>query len=280
MVWAYAAKGLRRPFAMTDPPPLPSEVDPTASLPREQAGSPLEPSRDPTQPHGSRQHSDAILPFGTRLDEIAQAYFNRTDWIELAAAILLALATVVAAWSAYQATRWGGVQANSFSAASAKRVEATQAVSIYAAQVQIDVESWLTWIDEFSQGDEEGMAFLEDRFRDGFQPAFQAWLAQVPAGQMPPGTPFDMEEYQPSEEADSQTLNAQAEALSAEARDANQRGDNFVLVAVIMASVLFFAGVGTKLKARAVRLLMLVLGSLFFLIGFGFMVSMPQNVGI
>ena len=55
--------------------------------------------------------SDAILPFGERLDEIAQDRFNRTDWIELAAAILLALATIVAAWSAYQATRWGGVHA-------------------------------------------------------------------------------------------------------------------------------------------------------------------------
>jgi hypothetical protein len=47
-------------------------------------------------------HSDAILPFGERLDEIAQERFDRTDWIELAAAIILALATIVAAWSAYQ----------------------------------------------------------------------------------------------------------------------------------------------------------------------------------
>lgn len=32
--------------------------------------------------------SEAILPFGDRLDEIAQDRFNRTDWIELAAANL------------------------------------------------------------------------------------------------------------------------------------------------------------------------------------------------
>ena len=60
--------------------------------------------------------SEASLPWGGRLDAIAQQRFNRTDWIELAATILLSLATIAAAWSAYQATRWGGVQANSFSA--------------------------------------------------------------------------------------------------------------------------------------------------------------------
>lgn len=60
-------------------------------------------------PQSDEPSSDAILPFGggERLDEIAQERFNRTDWIELAAAVILALATIVAAWSADQATRSG-----------------------------------------------------------------------------------------------------------------------------------------------------------------------------
>jgi hypothetical protein len=51
-------------------------------------------------------------------------------------------------------------------------------------------------------------------------------------------------------------------------------------VAVIMASVLFFAGVGTKFKGRAVRLGMLGLGVLLFVAGVAFTFSMPQNVGL
>ena len=47
-----------------------------------------------------------------------------------------------------------------------------------------------------------------------------------------------------------------------------------------MASVLFFAGVGTKLKGRLVRLVMLAFGALLFLGGVSFMLSLPQNVGI
>ena len=224
--------------------------------------------------------SDAILPFGERLDEIAQDRFNRTDWIELAAAILLALATIVAAWSAYQATRWGGVQANAYSAAGAQRVEATQATSVFAAQAQIDVQTWLVWLEQFSAGNQAGQDFIYERFRAEFKPAFDAWRASAPAGEPPPGTPFDREEYQPAARADAQAMNDEAEALAATARDANQTGDNFVLVAVVMASVLFFAGVGTKFKGRGVRLMMLTLAALLFLGGFAFMISMPQNVGI
>ena len=42
-----------------------------------------------------------------RVDE-ATHHLNRTDWVEILAAVILALATIMAAWSAYQSSRWGG----------------------------------------------------------------------------------------------------------------------------------------------------------------------------
>ncbi|MEX1294754.1 MAG: hypothetical protein AB1Z67_01150 [Candidatus Limnocylindrales bacterium] len=224
--------------------------------------------------------SDAILPWGERLDEIAQARFNRTDWIELAAAVILALATIVAAWSAYQATRWGGVQASSSRSAIEAKTDAAQQTSVYAALAQIDLQVWTLWLQQVADENESAEAFVEDRFRDEFRPAFESWVASVPEGEVPPGSPFDMPEYQPAARAEADRLNAQAEALADTSAEANQTGDNFVLTAVVMASVLFFAGVGTKLKGRIVRLFMLLVAMLFFLGGVGFMLSLPQNVGI
>lgn len=186
----------------------------------------------------------------------------------------------MATWSAYQSTRWSGVQAEAYSSAAASRTAATQATNIYAAEVQVDVESWLAWLQHYAQGDTEAAAFLRDRLRDDFKPAFDAWLAQVPAGEAPPGTPFDMDEYESAAEAEAIELNAQADVFADEARRANQTGDNFVLVAVIMASVLFFAGVGTKFQGRFIRLAMLGGAILLFLGGVLFAFSMPQNVGI
>jgi hypothetical protein len=226
-----------------------------------------------------RGPSDAILPWGDRWDAIARERFNRTDWIELAAAILMSLATMAAAWSAYQATRWGGVQANSFSASGAKRTEATQQSGIAAAQAQIDVMAWITYLEHYQSGDERGAAFLRDRFRSEFTPAFDAWLARAPDGEYPAGTPFDLPQYQPEAMRRADQLNAEADAFAATAREANQTSDDFVLVAVIMSSVLFFAGVGTKVRARGIRLFMLTMGLVLFVGGTAFMLSMPQNVG-
>jgi len=234
-----------------------------------------------SSPERSQSSSPEAAPrWDQRWDEIARQRFNRTDWIELAAAILLSLATIAAAWSAYQSTRWGGVQANSFSAAAANRTEAAQQNSLYAAQIQIDVMVWISYLEHRQAGDDRSAAFLRDRFRDEFRPAFDAWMGMVPAGEIPPGTPFELPQYQPRTKQLADELNAQADELSATARDANQIGDNFVLVAVVMASVLFFAGVGTKLKGRGLRLLMLAMASLLFGGGVWFMLSMPQNFGI
>ena len=240
---------------------------------------------DPPSPSSAKPGPQDIgaggtTPWGERWDAIAQEHFNRTDWIELAAAILLSLATITAAWSGYQATRWGGVQANSFSASGAKRTEATQQNSIFAAQAQIDVMAWITYLEHLQAGDERGAAFLRDRFRPEFKPAFDAWAAHAAPGQYPPGTPFDLPEYQPEARRLASQLNAEADQLAGVAREANQYSDNFVLVAVVMASVLFFAGVGTKVRGRSVRLFMLGAGCVLFAGGVWFMLSMPQNIGL
>ena len=262
------------------------------------ADQPSDPMQAASEPP-PKNPSDAIVPYGERLDEIAQERFGRTDWIELAAAVLLALATVMAAWSAYQSTRWSGVQANAYSAAGAARTEAAQATSAGGSLVQIDVQMWTMWLNvlnleardlpddaplavAFELLDSAAVTFISDRFRDEFKPAQAAWLAlePVPGRVLPLGTPFETSEYVVAKLQLADELNAEAEAQAAIARDANQTGDNFVLVAVVMASVLFFAGIGTKFKGRGVRLVMLLFAALAFLGGAAFAFSMPQNVGL
>jgi len=232
-------------------------------------------SADPVQPE-----SDSIIPYGDRLDAIAQERFNKTDWIELVAAFVLAAATILAAWSAYQSTRWSGNQANSAAEAGALRTEAARASSFYGAQVGIDVQLWTLWLEQASIENQSGMDYVAARYRDEFKPAFDAWLALAPPGGQSPGTPFDMEEWQPEQAATADRLIEEADAAGASARESNQIGDNFVLMAVIMASVMFFAGVGTKFKGRGVRLMMISVALVLFIGGLIVILSLPQDVGI
>lgn len=120
--------------------------------------------------------------------------------------------------------------------------------------------------------------FIEGHFGGEFKPAFDVWFAQVPAGEAPPGRPFDLEEYAPEAEALVDDLNAQADALVVEAREVNQTGDSFVLGAVIMASVLLFAGVGVKFKGRGARIMMLLIAAFVFVSGVLLTFSLPQNI--
>ena len=202
------------------------------------------------------------------------------DWIELTATVLLSLATIVAAWSAYQSTRWNGIQTYRFSLAAAKRVEATQHSAALARQVQLDLTTWLSYLEQRQAGNESGAQFIRDRMRDEFKPAFDAWLALAPDGGIPPDTPLDVPQYQPKSKASLERLNSEADTLAVAATEANQIGDNYVLVAVIMASVLFFAGVGTKVWGQSARLVLLSIGIALYLGGTWFMLTLPVSFGI
>jgi hypothetical protein len=206
---------------------------------------------------------------------------SRDRWLELIAAILLALATVMSAWSAYQATRWSGVQATSFSRAGALRSESVRASTRGGQQISIDVQSFIAWVNAMGANHPREAAFLQARFRDEFKPAFRAWiLTAVDSGKsVPPGTPFDLPEYAPAEMQKAQQLEKEAAASFEVATDANQTGDNFVLTAVLFASVLFFAGIGTKWRSFRLRVSSLAVGGLMFLTATAIAFSLPQNVG-
>ncbi len=205
----------------------------------------------------------------------------RDERVEVVAAILLSLATVLSAWGAYQATRWGGNQANSYAEAAALRSEAATHGTVASRQIQIDVASFLAWSDAALGGDEELAKYIEDRFRTEFLVAFEAWLGERPPNinLIPLGTPFERPEYVLAEQTASDAKAAQAEQALKDAQTANQIGDDFVLTAVLFASVLFFAGMAARFRPQWIRWAMLGVALLVFMIGLVIEFSLPQNVG-
>src|SRR3954466_4865564 len=208
----------------------------------------------------------------------------RTAWqderVEIIAAILLSLATVLSAWGAYQATRWSGVQANSYASSAALRAESVRHGSIASRQIQVDVATFIAWSNAKAGDDTRLTTFYQNRFRDEFKPAFAAWLTGPlgPSG-LPVGTPFDLPEYHLAQQAVSDQNLADAEANLAQAQSANQTSDNFVLTAVLFASVLFFAGMAARFRPKWLRWLMLGVALVGCGIGLGVEFSLPQNVG-
>jgi len=198
--------------------------------------------------------------------------------IELVATVFLAIATVLTAWSAFQSAKWSGVQAIDFSAANAARTESIRASGLANTQRAVDVDTFVAWVGavaaergiepsnrpyEPEEGTESG--FLYERFRDEFKPAVEAWLATRPLlDPDAPATPFQMPDYRLAADAEAERLLQESEERRDEALRSNQRSDNYVLLTVLFATVLLFAGVSTKLRGR--RAQQILLGLAFILL--------------
>lgn len=187
-------------------------------------------------------------------------------WLELVSTVLLAVATVATAWAAYQSRQWTGEQAQGYSHATATRIAVNRVSGIANRQSQIDVATFIQWVDAREQGRTALADFYRERFRPEFKRAFAAWIATRPfESPGAPPSPFAMPQYrlQASDEADRMELKAAAASQSA--KDANQRADDYMLAVVLFASALFFAGISTKLQSLRARVAILGLGCILFL---------------
>lgn len=201
---------------------------------------------------------------------------------EFLATLFMAVAAVLTAWSAFQSAKWSGVQAIAFNQASAARVESTRESTLAGQQATIDVITFTQWLQALQQeqsseptarAESESREYVPDqhrlsgflflRLRPEFRPAVLAWLALNPERDAAaPATPFEMPQYHLAATERAAAQERQAEDYGRQARQANQRSDNYVLTSVAFATVLFFAGISTQLRRRRSRSVALVLAVL------------------
>jgi hypothetical protein len=201
--------------------------------------------------------------------------------IEVVATVLLALATVATAWAAYQARVWTGRQAEGTSAATAARLAENRAAALANRQVQIDVATFIQWLDARQTHHAALADFYRARFRPEFQAAFTRWLATHPfTDKAAPQTPFALPQYRLRADAQAAQLESAAAADSERAKEANQRGDNYLAVVVLFAVALFFAGISTRLATPRSRAVILGLGCVVFAGGIVWLATFPVGLTI
>jgi ABC-type nickel/cobalt efflux system permease component RcnA len=230
---------------------------------------------------GQRDSPMFASPGGvTRASYAGRVEVNRSErWLELVSTVLLALATVATAWAAYQSRQWTGEQAQGYSHATATRIAENRSAALANRQVQIDVATFIQWVDAHARHDDVLADFYRARFRDEFKPAFAAWLATKPftSPQAPP-TPFAMPRYRLRSAVEADRLEQTAAANSQHAKAANENADNYMLAVVLFASSLFFAGISVKLDTVRTRAALLGLGCVVFLGTLVWALTLPVHV--
>ena len=197
--------------------------------------------------------------------------------IEIATAILLAIAAVATAWASYQASRWRGEQSLAQAKASATRIESTRSSDLANGQTEVDVATFIQWSDAMLHDDAPAEEFYRTRFRDEFTVAFDAWLALDPL-QDPsaPPTPFAMSEYVLDARIEADGCRRTPRGCPPSHRRTSRRPTT-TCCASSCSSVLFFAGISTRLRSDGPRLVILGLGYVVFLGALGWMLTFPTS---
>src|SRR5919109_2249099 len=191
---------------------------------------------------------------------------RRRQRVEFVVTVLLAVAAVATAWSTYQSARWRGQQAAESSKATAAHIASSEASTRAGQLTQIDIATFIQWVDADVAGDGRLARFYRRRFRKEFRPAFAAWVATNPrTNPAAPLSPFAMRKYRVAEAVQAERLNTAAGVRADAAAEANQRSGNYVLALVLFAVSLFFAGMATKLRSLGNQEVLLVLGWVVFL---------------
>ena len=100
-----------------------------------------------------------------------------------------------------------------------------------------------------------------------------------PRVRSPGGTPFELSEYRLAAEEKAKLLETEASKLFEDGNEANQVSDDFVLAAVLFASVLFFSGLAGTFDSLRAQAILLVLGGLMLVVGTIIVLTLPQDVG-
>lgn len=191
---------------------------------------------------------------------------ERTNWIEVTAAILLGLSGILTAYAAYNGALAGGDALKGYTASSRLTNDANSLYSDYAQQYASDQATFLQYQILVEQGQQDIADVVKDNiFSPELEVATDAWLA-IPAGEGPIN-PLGMDEYVVQALVDYEATFDEAEATFDEAQKIDDQGDKFDLAAVYLAVSLFFAGIAALFKVRSVQIALLAASALLVLPG-------------
>ncbi len=202
---------------------------------------------------------------------------HRRTWMEVACAVILALATTCSAWCAYESKLWSGEQGR-LSGEAGKHTRDAVKNSLFEMQTRVlEALMFIKFFEAKQAGDEKLARFYSDRLPPPAKLALLAWWKTNPVeNSHAPGTPFAMDEYkQQLLDSIAKKDEDDAKAIGDGAAKAGRNSDTYVLLTVLFASVLFFGGVGNTFESRRLRRTMIYISLGLFLITFTVLVSMP-----
>ncbi|MFJ6534134.1 hypothetical protein [Microbacterium sp. NPDC091662] len=189
--------------------------------------------------------------------EAREESVRTTRVLDIVTVVLLSVTAVLTAWCGFEASKWGGEMSIAFSQASSARVQAASAQSTAQAARQYDLTLYTEWVLAEAEGRDDLVRFVEERFTEEFAVAFDAWTAEGRTARGP---------------------STRADAKFDEALANNQRGDDYSLLTVLFALVLFFAALSQHQAAPWRRWVFLGLSGVIVVAGIATLLTFPIKI--
>lgn len=193
---------------------------------------------------------------------------------DLVAVVVLSVTAVLTAWCGFEASKWGGEMSIAFSEASSARVQASNFDGEARDARQFDLTVYASWVEAEARGDTALAGYIETRFSPEFAVAFEAWRAD---GKRDPG-PFARDEYVPPGTEEAQEWSQRADERFEQALVNNQRGDDYALLTVLFALVLFLTAMAQRAQQSWASRALLILAGVAGIIAVVTMLTFPIKI--
>ncbi len=171
--------------------------------------------------------------------------------------LLLGVATVGSAWSAYQVSRWNGVETDEARASAVSRLDASREYALATQIVAYDSATVSQYAAAVAADNQELQDFLRATLvRPGFLPVFENWEAQLAVGQTPTNLLAD-QDYLGELFAASEAADAEALAATVRSEESGAHADDYIQLTLFFASALFFAGITASFSNGISKFLLL-----------------------
>jgi hypothetical protein len=199
----------------------------------------------------------------------SESFLERIEhhWIEIAAAALMALATIMSAFCAYQSSWWHSKEAMHYNSSDQALIKTSDLKDKMNQETAVDIDMLSNYLNALAQGDTHlASIYQNEAFSDALKKVFPMWEQAKASGKPDvPKTPFQMPEYKPRHFQETVATQTYAHSESQKAKQASDHANGYLLLTVLFASVLFFAGIGTKFSTKGLKLSVLSMGALIFI---------------
>lgn len=210
---------------------------------------------------------------------------KRETILEVVTAVVLGIATMGAAFAAYQSSLYNGSSLDHYSMSLVKSSSANAQTLEAAQNFTYDMITWLEWKSrQVSAAKGEGNQakvdnevaqtierdFMEDRMKSAI-----AWAKNESAKNGQLVHPTDSEEYALALMAEAFDTEIEQEAEIEKARKDSSTGDKFTLSTVLFTIVLFFTGIAAVFKRLGLKTVMISIAVVFLLVSLVHILSLP-----